>query len=77
MSAISTPNKEPVAYQSAFLVIMNLLIAFHFVHFTIDQVATLNTAYAFFSTYFVRRSVTPTADPKDNQGNTLVPAATR
>jgi hypothetical protein len=52
---------------------MNLLIAFGLVHVTVEQLSALNAAYAGVSLYFVRHAVTPVANPKDNQGNSLTP----
>jgi hypothetical protein len=57
-------GREPALIAGAIDAIINLLIAFHLVVLSGDQIAQINIALAAIFALIVRQAVTPTASPR-------------
>lgn len=68
-------NREPVAISALALAVVNLLIVFSVVHMTYQQIGATNMFLAALLGFLARGAVTPVANPKDAEGNRLVPVA--
>lgn len=69
-------SREPVAIQGLILAFVNLLIVLSVVHLTVQQIGAINMFLVAFFAFVARQAVTPTANPRDADGNKLVPQAT-
>ncbi|HKW70111.1 MAG TPA: hypothetical protein VJP81_05960 [Candidatus Dormibacteraeota bacterium] len=68
-------GREPVAISGLILAFVNLLIVFAVLHLTVQQIGAINMFLAAFFAFVVRNAVTPIANPRDADGNRLVPMA--
>lgn len=68
-------NREPVAISALALAFVNLLIVFSVIHMTFQQIGATNMFLAALLGFLSRGAVTPVANPKDADGNRLVPVA--
>ena len=68
-------SREPVAIQGLILAFVNLLFVFSVIHLTIQQIGAINMFLVAFLAFLARGAVTPLANPKDADGNRLVPLA--
>ena len=68
-------SREPVAISALFLAFVNLLIVFAVLHLTVQQIGAINMFLVAFFAFVVRGAVTPIANPRDADGNRLVPMA--
>jgi hypothetical protein len=67
-------RREPVVIQTLIFAILNTLIAFNVVELTATQIGAINALVAAVLGVIVRQVVTPLADPRNNDGESLVPA---
>jgi hypothetical protein len=70
-------GREPVLFQTLVMAIINLGIVFGVVNLDDAQIGGINLALAAILGFIVRKAVTPLAEPKNNQGQPLVPAASQ
>lgn len=68
-------SREPVAIQGLILIFVNLLFVFSLIHLTVPQIGAINMFLVAFFAFLARGAVTPLANPKDADGNRLVPLA--
>ncbi len=66
-------GREPVAVQGLILIFVNLLFVFSVIHLTVPQIGAINMFLVAFFAFLARGAVTPVANPKDAEGNRLVP----
>ena len=69
-------SHEPVAISGLMLAFVNLLIVFSVLHMSVQQIGAINMFLVAFFAFVARGAVTPIANPKDADGNRLVPQAT-
>jgi hypothetical protein len=69
-------SNEPVAISGLILAFVNLLIVFSVLHMSVQQIGAINMFLVAFFAFVARGAVTPIANPKDADGNRLVPQAT-
>ncbi|HYU64481.1 MAG TPA: hypothetical protein VEN12_11915 [Verrucomicrobiae bacterium] len=69
-------SREPVAISGLILAFVNLLIVFSVLHMSVQQIGAINMFLVAFFAFVARGAVTPIANPKDADGNRLVPQAT-
>jgi hypothetical protein len=82
LSAVGRPintawSQEPVAIQALIMSFVNLMIVFGVVQFTDQQIGAINMFLAALLAVLARRAVTPVANPRDQDGNRLVPDTRR
>jgi hypothetical protein len=68
-------RREPVAIQALAVAFVNLLFVFSLIHLTIQQMAATNMFLVVLLAFLARNAVTPVANPRDSEGNRLVPVA--
>ena len=68
-------SREPVAIQALVVAFINLLFVFSLIHFTVQQMAATNMFLVALLAFLARNAVTPVANPRDAEGNRLVPVA--
>ena len=68
-------GREPVAISGLILAFVNLLIVFSVLHMTVQQIGAINMFLVAFFAFVSRSAVTPIANPRDADGNRLVPMA--
>lgn len=69
-------SREPVAISGLILAFVNLLIVFSVLRLSEQQIGAINMFLVSFFAFIARAAVTPIANPKDADGNRLVPQAT-
>jgi hypothetical protein len=65
-------GREPALIAGAIDAVINLLIAFHVVALSGDQIAQINVALAAIFALIVRQAVTPTASPRLRVGTRVM-----
>lgn len=68
-------RREPVAIQALVIAFINLLFVFSLIRITVQQMAATNMFLVALLAFLARGAVTPVANPKDADGNRLVPLA--
>jgi hypothetical protein len=75
MWVIERIKQEPVAFQAVIQALLALLVGFKVVVLTQDQVGLIWGLTAALLAFFTRSAVTPIANPKNSEGQPLVPSA--
>jgi hypothetical protein len=68
-------GREPIAISGLILAFVNLLIVCSVLHMTVQQIGAVNMFLVAFFAFVARGAVTPIANPRDAEGNPLVPMA--
>lgn len=68
-------SREPVAIQALVVAFINLLFVFSVIHLTVQQMGATNMFVVALLAFLARGAVTPVANPRDAEGNRLVPLA--
>jgi len=68
-------RREPVAIQALVVAFINLLFVFSLIRLTVQQMAATNMFLVALLAFLARSAVTPVANPRDAEGNRLVPVA--
>lgn len=68
-------SREPVAIQALVVAFINLLFVFSVIHLTVQQMGATNMFLVALLAFLARGAVTPVANPRDAEGNRLVPLA--
>jgi len=68
-------RREPVAIQALVVAFINLLFVFSLLRLTVQQMAATNMFLVALLAFLARSAVTPVANPRDAEGNRLVPVA--
>jgi hypothetical protein len=68
-------SREPVAIQALVVAFINLLFVFSVIRLTVQQMAATNMFLVVLLAFLARGAVTPVANPRDAEGNRLVPVA--
>src|SRR5690242_7284385 len=68
-------RREPVAIQALVVAFINLLFVFSLIRLTVQQMAATNMFLVALLAFLARSAVTPVANPRDAEGNRVVPVA--
>lgn len=68
-------SREPVAIQALVVAFINLLFVFSVIHLTVQQMGATDMFLVVLLAFLARNAVTPVANPRDTEGNRLVPLA--